>query len=258
MHQWYLKHCKKAVIKPLLHIIKLFSLRREKFYRFIKEVTGLSPGNIDIYKQAFVHKSAMIRGKDKRFVNNERLEYLGDAMLGAIVANKLYHHFPNKNEGFLTKTRSRIVNRSLLNDIALKMGLGKWVNAQSKIDISQTSILGDALEALIGAVYVDKGYQVCEEFVLEKIVEQYVDLKTVAKKDSNYKSLLIERGQKSKKSVHFITEEKHISEGEATTFVARAAIDGEVIGQGEGFSKKEAQQNAARNALKELRQRQSK
>ncbi|MCU4157909.1 ribonuclease III [Carboxylicivirga sp. A043] len=258
MHLLYLKHCRKAVIKPLLHIIKLFSLRRGKFYSFIKKVTGIIPGDISIYKQAFIHKSAMIKGKDRRFVNNERLEYLGDAMLGAIVANVLYNRFPNKNEGFLTKTRSRIVNRSLLNDIALKMGLGDWVNAQSKIDISQTSILGDALEALIGAVYVDKGYEVCEKFVLNQIVLEYVDLKQVAKKDSNYKSLLIEWGQKHKQSVHFITEEKHISEGAAPTFIARAAVEGEVIGQGEGFSKKEAQQNAARNTLKELRLREAK
>lgn len=243
------------MIKPLLHIIKLFSPRREKFYGFIQNIIGFKPGNIDIYRLAFIHKSAMIKGPDKRFINNERLEYLGDAMLGAIVADELYKRFPSKNEGFLTKTRSRIVNRSLLNEIALKMELGEWVNAQSKIDIAQTSILGDALEALIGAIYVDKGYQTCENFVSQKIIKQYVDLKLVAKKDTNYKSLLIEWGQKYKKNVHFITEEQHISGSVAATFIANAAIDGEKIGEGEGFSKKEAQQNAAKNALKELRRR---
>ncbi len=243
------------MIKPLLHIIKLFSPRRGKFYSFIKSVTGYSPENIEVYQQAFIHKSAMKKTGDKRFVNNERLEYLGDAMLGAIVANELYKRFPTKNEGFLTKTRSRIVNRSRLNDIAMQMGLGDWIDVQSKIDIGQTSILGDALEALIGAVFVDKGYERCEQFVIERILEKYVDLNAVAKKDSNYKSLLIELGQKHKQSVHFITEEKHLSEVVAPIFVSRAAVDGEVIGQGEGFSKKEAQQNAARNALKELREK---
>jgi ribonuclease-3 len=241
------------VIKPLLHIIKLFSLRRGKFYSFIKNVTGITPVDLEVYHQAFIHKSAMKKWAGKRFVNNERLEYLGDAMLGAIVANELYKHFPNKDEGFLTKTRSRIVNRNRLNDIALKMGLGEWIDAQSKIDIRQTSILGDALEALIGAVYVDKGYVSCEQFVVEKLLNVYVDMKAVARKDSNYKSLLIELGQKHKKSVHFITEEKHLSDDLTPTFIARAAVEGEVIGQGEGYSKKEAQQNAAKNALEELR-----
>ncbi len=241
------------MIKPLLHIIKLFSPRRGKFYSFIKDVTGVRPVNIEVYRKALIHKSAMKRSEDRRLINNERLEFLGDAMLGAIVADELYKRFPNKNEGFLTKTRSRIVNRSRLNNIALKMGLGDWIDVQSKIDIAHTSILGDALEALIGAVYVDKGYQHCETFIIQRILKQYVDLKAVAKKDSNYKSLLIELGQKHKQSVYFITEEKHLTDVVAPTFVARAAVNGEVIGQGEGFSKKEAQQNAAHNALKELR-----
>ena len=256
MHLWYLKHCKKAVIKPLLNIIKLFPLRREKFYNFIHSATGIHPHNLDIYHQAFIHKSAMIKGHNKRFINNERLEFLGDAMLGSIVADELYKRFPEKNEGFLTKTRSRIVNRTLLNNIALQMGLGTWVKAQSKIDIANTSILGDTLEALIGAIYVDRGYKYCERFVLKIIINQYIDLVTVAKKDTNYKSLLIEWGQKHKVSVHFITEEKHTSNNLTPTFVARAAINNEVIGQGEGFSKKEAQQNAARIALKELKTKQ--
>jgi len=197
----------------------------------------------------------MIKRSNNRFINNERLEFLGDAMLGSIVADELYNRFPDKNEGFLTKTRSRIVNRSLLNEIALKMGLGEWVKAQSKIDIANTSILGDALEALIGAIYVDKGYKSCEKFVLNVIINQYIDLVTVAKKDTNYKSLLIEWGQKHKESVHFITEEKHSLNSLTPTFIARAAINNEVMGQGEGYSKKEAQQNAARIALKALKKK---
>ncbi len=243
------------MIKPLLHIIKLFSLRREKFYSFIRQATGIRPVDISIYKQAFIHKSSMIKGEDGRFVNNERLEFLGDAMLGAIVADVLYQRFPGKNEGFLTKMRSRIVNRTLLNTIALKMDLGKWISVQSKIDITQTSILGDALEALIGAIYLDQGYKVCEQFIVEQIINQYVDIKQVAKKDSNYKSLLIEWGQKHKQSVYFITEEKHVADGEAASFIAKASVDEMEIGQGEGMSKKEAQQNAARKALEVLADR---
>ncbi len=241
------------MIKPLLHIIKLFPFRREKFYSFIRKGTGVRPYNLEIYRQAFVHKSAMVKDDQGRFVNNERLEFLGDAMLGAVVADELYKRFPKKNEGFLTKTRSRIVNRSLLNNIALNMGLGNWVKAQSKIDIANTSILGDALEALIGAIYVDRGYKTCERFILKVIIDQHIDIKKVARKDTNYKSLLIEWGQKHKQSVHFITEEKH-SEDLVPTFLSRAAVNGEEVGKGEGFSKKEAQQNAAKLAIKTLKE----
>ena len=130
-----------------MHIIKLFSLRGKKFYSFIKETTGLKPKDIEVYELAFMHKSAMIKDGRKKIICNERLEFLGDAMLGAIIAEELYNHFPYKDEGFLTKTRSRIVNRALLNSIALKMGLAAWIKVQPQIDMPQTSILGDALEA---------------------------------------------------------------------------------------------------------------
>lgn len=233
-----------------MHIIKLFSLRGKKFYSSISTITGFRPTNIDLYKQAFIHKSAMIKGPNGKYINNERLEFLGDAILGSIIAEELYQRFPRRNEGFLTKTRSRIVNRSLLNEIALKMGLGEWIKAQYQIDISQTSIPGDALEALVGAVYLDKGYTNCQQFVMEKIIAPYVNLNKVAKKDSNYKSLLIEWGQKHKKCINFITEEQHVSNGSAPLFIAQASIDSEPTGEGKGFSKKEAQQNAARQALK--------
>jgi len=213
-------------------------------------VTGLRPVNLDLYKQAFIHKSAMIKGPNGKYINNERLEFLGDAILGSIVAEELYMRFPRRDEGFLTKTRSRIVNRSLLNEIALKMGLGQWIKAQSQIDISQTSIPGDALEAIVGAVYLDRGYSTCQQFVFDKIITPHINLNKIAKKDTNYKSLLIEWGQKQKKSINFITEEQHVSNGSAPIFMAKAAIDNAPVGEGKGFSKKEAQQNAARQALK--------
>ncbi|MBI9060744.1 MAG: ribonuclease III [Marinilabiliaceae bacterium] len=238
------------MFKPLMHIIKLFSLRGKKFYNSMKSVTGFRPLNLDLYKQAFMHKSAMIKGPNGKFINNERLEFLGDAILGSIVAEELYKRFPRRDEGFLTKTRSRIVNRSLLNEIALKMGLGQWIKSQSQIDIAQTSIPGDALEAIVGAVYLDKGYTTCQQFVLDKIITPHVNLNKIAKKDTNYKSILIEWGQKHRKSINFITEEQHVSNGSAPIFTAKAAIDNDPVSEGKGFSKKEAQQNAARQALK--------
>lgn len=243
------------MIKPLLHIIKLLPFRRKKFYGFIRTTTGCNPSNLEIFEQAMIHKSAMLKNsKTHKYINNERLEYLGDAILGSIVAEVLYKYFPHKNEGFLTKTRSRIVNRSLLNSIALEMDLHKWVKTQSLLDVSQTSILGDALEALIGAVYLDKGYARCMQFVQEKILNQYIDLQRIAREDNNFKSLLIEWGQKNKKSVNFITEELHsYTDSETTTkFKSKALIDEELLGEGEGHSKKEAQQNAAHQALDKI------
>jgi len=238
-----------------LHIIKLLPFRRKKFYGFIQTTTGCNPSNLEVYEQAMIHKSAMLKNsKTNKYTNNERLEYLGDAILGSIVAEVLYKYFPHKNEGFLTKTRSRIVNRSLLNSIALEMDLHKWVKTQSLLDVSQTSILGDALEALIGAVYLDKGYAKCKQFVQEKILNQYIDLQRIAREDNNFKSLLIEWGQKNKKSVNFITEELHsYSDSETSTkFKSKALINEELLGEGEGHSKKEAQQNAAHQALDKI------
>ncbi len=218
----------------------------------MKAVTGFRPVNLNLYEQAFVHKSAMIKGADGKFINNERLEFLGDAILGSIVAEELFKRFPRRDEGFLTKTRSRIVNRSLLNEIALRMGFGQWIKSQSQIDISQTSIPGDALEAIVGAVYLDLGYRKCQQFVLDKIIIPHINLNKIAKKDTNYKSLLIEWGQKQKKIINFMTEEQHVSNGSAPIFMAIAIIDDEPAGEGKGFSKKEAQQNAARQALKKV------
>lgn len=209
---------------------------------------------MELYQQAMIHKSAMLKGNGKSFINNERLEYLGDAILGAIVAEILYEQFPNKNEGFLTKTRARIVNRNLLNNIAYQMEMQYWVKMQSQIDVSQTSILGDALEALIGAVYVDKGYSKCKAFIQKMIIDKYINLHSIAKKDTNYKSLLIEWGQKQKKNVNFITEEIHEASEETATFIAKALINDELLGEGEGYSKKEAQQNSAHQALQFLKQ----
>jgi len=238
------------VVNPLKHIIKLFSFRGKKFYCFIKVLTSYRPKKIATFELAFVHKSSLVKDVNKRIISNERLEFLGDALLGSIIAAELYKLFPNKDEGFLTKTRSRIVNRAFLNEIAYKMGLIKWVKVQSHLDVSQTAILGDVLEAIIGAVYVDGGFEACRKFVLEGIVAPYVDISAIAKMDTNYKSMLIEWAQKNKCAIDFITHENH-QVGDATaSFISFAQIDGEQKGQGHGVSKKIAQQNAACEALK--------
>jgi len=232
--------------------MKLFSPRGKKFYFSIWMLTGFRPGNISLYRLALTHKSANIKAENGKLISNERLEYLGDAILGAIIANELYLRYPEGSEGFLTKTRSRIVNRSHLNEIASAMGLAEILETKLQTDPKQTHVLGDALEAIIGALFLDYGFDDCSKFINEKLIGKYIDLEELIRKDTNYKSLLIEWAQKSRKNVNFITEEHHSAENSAALFLSYALIDDERAGEGEGASKKEAQQNAARTALEKV------
>ncbi len=236
---------------PLFKSIKLFSRKGRKFYRFINSITGIRPGNTDLYHQAMVHKS-VIRRNRRKALNNERLEYLGDAILGAVVAQELYLLYPKEDEGFLTKTRSRILSRANLNQIALDMGLQEWIQFHPPGDISQTHILGDALEAIIGAIFLDKGYGSSRKFIRNRILTKYLDLKQIVENDTNYKSILIEWGQKNKRPVHFITEEYPVTEDNGPVFIARAIVNEKISGMGTGNSKKEAEQKAANEALENV------
>ncbi len=232
-------------------MIKLSPARR-RLYFLLKSILGFYPKNFSIYELALIHKSAMIKLDDGQILNNERLEFLGDAMLGAIVAQELYRKYPDVNEGFLTKTRSKIVNRAFLNETAIKLGLNEIINSQSKISLEKTNIPGDALEALIGAVFEDCGYQKCRKFVQKKILSPFVNLNKIAHLDNNFKSLLIEWGQKHKRDIQFITDEIPGTLDHAPVFVTMVEVDNVVYGRGEGTSKKESQQNAAMEALQNV------
>ncbi|WP_430934857.1 ribonuclease III [Saccharicrinis sp. 156] len=239
------------MLKSLLNIIKL-SPDRRRLYLLLRSVIGFCPNNLGIYELSLVHKSAMKKKNNGQVINNERLEFLGDAMLGAIVAQELYNKYPDVNEGFLTKTRSKIVNRAFLNETANKIGLNNIITSQSKISLEITNIPGDALEALIGAIFVDCGYQKCRKFILKKILIPFVNLNEIASKDNNFKSMLIEWGQKHKKDVQFITDEIPGTLDHAPLFVSSVEIENIVFGRGEGSSKKESQQNAAMEALQNV------
>ncbi len=239
------------MIKILTQIIKLSSDRR-KLYYLLKSITGIFPKKLEIYELALIHKSAMIKSNNGEIINNERLEFLGDALLGAIVAQELYNKYPTVNEGFLTKTRSKIVNRSFLNETALKLGLKDIISSQSRIDLEKTNIMGDALEALIGAIFVDQDYKGCQKFITKKILVPYVNLNEITKHDTNFKSILIEWGQKYKHDIQFITDEIPDNCEHAPVFVSSVEIDNKVFGRGEGSSKKESQQNAAMEALQNV------
>jgi ribonuclease III len=229
--------------------IRLFSSPKKEFYLFLKDLTSFYPGNIKLYDLAFIHRSASITDSQGNLVNNERLEYLGDAILGAIIADFLYNRFPQEDEGFLTKMRSKLVNRDFLTALTFDMGLNVFIESNTKSTLDKSHIYGDVLEALIGALYLDKDFQSVKYFVTKRILSKYVNLNEIEQVDKNFKSQLIEWCQKNKKEVKFDTIEEHSEIGKQPTFISTVDVDGKIIGKGFGNSKKEAQQNAARDTL---------
>jgi ribonuclease III len=237
------------VLRDLRYRIKLFSSSRKEFYSFIKELTGFSPLKLRLYNLAFIHKSASTSDLMGKPINNERLEYLGDAILGAIVAEYLYNRFPQKDEGFLTQMRSRIVNRSFLTQLTFKLGLNHFVTSNTNSVNESSHIFGDVFEAFIGAIYLDTGYKGAKEFLIKRVLSTYVDVDALERSDNNYKSQLIEWGQKNKRDVEFDTHENPDAGHDKPPFLSIIRIDGHIAGKGEGYSKKEAQQNSASKAL---------
>jgi ribonuclease-3 len=228
--------------------VKYYFSKDKKFYKLIFQLTGLYPSNLQVFKVAFTHKSASRSIDRSRNLNNERLEFLGDAILASIVADFLYDYFPFKKEGFLTKMRARIVSREQLNDIALNMGLQFHIVSHNKINGTK-NIYGNALEALIGAVFVDKGFKKTKEFILNKIIDQNIDLYRLALTDSDYKSQVIEWAQKNKLDIIYEDEEVESTEHNNLYFTSIIKLGENILGRGQGSSKKEAQQNASKEAL---------
>lgn len=226
--------------------IKLYFFPKKKFYGLFYSDLGFVPKNEELFRLALIHRSASTY-KDGFAINNERLEFLGDAVLGAIVAEMLYKFFPNKGEGFLTQLRSKIVSRESLNELAVKLGLDKEVIA--KADLSRNKhIYGDVFEAFIGAIYLDQDYQVTKKFIERHIVPKYIDIAKLVENDTNYKSQLVEWAQKNKKSLVFDTREQ---EGcnKGLVFLSEISVEGEKLGTGTGRSKKEAEQKAAKEVV---------
>jgi len=214
----------------------------------LKNVLGIQPKNIQLYITALSHRSI----KDEPGENNERLEYLGDAILSAIVADYLFKRYPYKGEGFLTEMRSKMVNRLQLNDIAVKMGLKK-IALYNKIDNSlrNSQIFGNTLEAIVGAVYLDKGYRKTQQWVLKQIIIPHMFVDDLELIDINLKNKLIGWASKNGKTLSFdLTEEKQ--EGGRRIFIINTVLDGEILSQGKGFNKKDASQAAAMAAIEKL------
>lgn len=220
------------------------------FYQ-IRMITGFFPGNLHLYEIALTHKSASVSLSDGSSVNNERLEYLGDAILDAIIADYLYLCFPNNNEGFLTQLKSKIVKRKQLNKLAFKIGMSPLLILNTSQNQQKENILGNAFEALIGALYLDKGYYKTRKFVISKILEKHLDLEKLARKESDFKSRIIEWSQKNKKEIQFVNYES-TNEKDQQVFVSRVMILDEELGKGTGYSKKDAEQKAAKEALEKI------
>ena len=230
----------------------LFRKERESYFCFYK-ILGFFPRNIRVYEQALLHKSTSIRSDKGKPLNNERLEFLGDAILDAIVGDIVYKHFEGRREGFLTNTRSKIVQRETLNKLAVEIGLDKLVKYSTRSSSHNSYMYGNAFEAFIGAIYLDQGYERCKQFMEEKIFKNYIDLDKMSRKEVNFKSKLIEWSQKNKMEVSFELIEQFLDRDYNPMFQTEIRIEGISAGTGTGYSKKESQQNAAQMALKKIK-----
>lgn len=230
----------------------LFHRDRESYFCFYR-ILGFFPRDIKIYQQALLHKSTSLRSEKGRPINNERLEFLGDAILDAIVGDIVYKHFEGRREGFLTNTRSKIVQRETLNKLAVEIGLDKLVKYSARSSSHNSYMYGNAFEAFIGAIYLDQGYERCKQFMEKKILKNYIDLDKMSRKEMNFKSKLIEWSQKNKMEVSFELIEQLLDKDYNPMFHTEVRIEGVSAGTGTGYSKKESQQNAARMALKKIR-----
>ncbi|MDB5025735.1 MAG: rnc [Mucilaginibacter sp.] len=214
---------------------------------------GFVPGNLSLYRLAFRHKSVAQNVKKGVKNSNERLEFLGDAVLGSVVAEVLFKLYPYEDEGFLTELRSKIVNRVNLNQLARKLGFEQLIQYDNRMVNSsrQGSLLGDAFEALIGAVYLDKGYDFTRNFLINHIIKSHIDIHRLEQTETNFKSKLIEWCQRHGKDITFELIENQ--EGESNKlFTVQASIDGEIMGQGKEFNKKNAEKLAAEKACEVL------
>ncbi len=218
----------------------------------IRNIFGYHPRNVSIYKLAFKHKSAAVTISNGFRHCNERLEYLGDAVLGSVVADFLFKKFPFKDEGFLTEMRSRIVSRSNLNMLSRKMGLDQLVEAGKDGNNAGSSIMGDAFEALIGAIYLDKGYAFTKNLIVRKIIQTHMDVDELMMRDINFKSKIIEWTQKGKKKVSFnlVNETENGKKGKLYTI--ELVIEDDVLGRAQDFSIKKAEQSASRQAWEHI------
>jgi len=227
------------------------------FFLGITKILGFKPKTLEIYKKAFLHRSVNRKDKDGNPLNYERLEFLGDAMLGTIISKHLYNEVPGGDEGYLTKMRSKIVSRKHLNELGKDLNLIKYVESRIPKSHFGDNIHGNVFEALVGAIYLDRGYKYCEKFIDERVIEPYVDIEQLEGKVISYKSLIIEWCQKQKKTFNY-----HVYEdtGNDTLkhFAVKLSIDGRVMAKARATSKKKAEERASKRAYYALQDKMKK
>lgn len=215
------------------------------FYALVDDMFGFIANNIELYKLALVHKSASITLEDGRQINNERLEYLGDAVIEAVTSDYLFIEYPDRDEGFLTQLRSKIVSRQSLNALAEQLGLDKHLISNNVQGASQKHIFGDAFEAMMGAIYLDQGYNFVNRLLINRIFARHLDLARLTDSETDFKSRLIEWCQKNHHTIRFHTVHDKEYRPNHPVFYTTVLIDEMEMGHGAGESKKEAEQQAA-------------
>ena len=223
----------------------------KEYYRFVDDMFGFIPHNIELYKLALIHKSAS-QSIGGHHINNERLEFLGDAVIESVTSDYLYIEFPDQNEGFMTQLRAKIVSRQSLNDIARKIGLDKYVVYNSSGNFTQKHIHGDAFEAMMGAIYLDQGYEFVNRLLINNIFYKHLSIEALTESETDFKSRLIEWCQKNRHTVVFRTRSDAHAPHTAPSFYSTVLIDGIEVGHGSGDSKKVAEQNAASSLSHEI------
>ncbi|HLV24453.1 MAG TPA: ribonuclease III [Moheibacter sp.] len=214
--------------------------------KFLSKILDFNPGNLNIYKKAFIHRSAQVKDEHGNDVNFERLEFLGDAVLGLIITVFIFEKAPDKQEGYLTKMRSKIVSRNQLNGIGKQMKLAQRLHPAGNPNLGE-DINGDLVEALIGAIYLDQGFETTANFIFTNIIDKHLNLEKLEKTISSYKSLILEWGQKTKNKIGFNTFEEDNAE-DLIVFVSVVRLNEKVISKGRGTSKKRAEENASKRA----------
>ena len=241
------------MLNNLIDRIKLPFRKEKELYSSLYDILGFYPRNIQYYKLALMHKSIMHRGANGKPVNNERLEFLGDAILDAVVGDIVYRRFPGKREGFLTNTRSKLVQRETLNRLAREMGVCRLILSSGSASSHNNYMGGNAFEALVGAIYLDRGYAGCMQFMERRILNRMINIEKVAYKEVNFKSKLIEWSQKNRIRLDFVVKEQGKDKNGSPFFFFCAVLEGIEGSTAKGYSKKESQQLASKLTLERLK-----
>ena len=243
------------MLNNIIDRIRLPFSKEKELYSSLYDIIGFYPHDISFYKLALMHKSVMRRNAKGKPVNNERLEFLGDAILDAIVGDIVYQHFPGKREGFLTNTRSKLVQRDTLNKLAQEMGINQLILSSGHTSSHNSYMGGNAFEALVGAIYLDQGYNACMRFMNKRILAQMINIDKVAYKEVNFKSKLIEWSQKNKVRLSYEQVLQEKDKNGNPIFEFKVVLEGVEGCAGRGFSKKESQQLASKLTLDKLKKK---